>query len=68
MRFQIDFFKTTNLTPDEWNMVRRGASGLWLIAGNVDATDPKAALVEARVRQGEGRLLGSGCKIRIGKE
>lgn len=62
MRYGIDFYKTENLTPDELNMKRVNAAGLWLYAGDVDAADEREALRKAR------KVLNlDGVKIRINR-
>ncbi len=64
MRYEIHFYKTENLNPDERNAARRGAAGLWLYAIDVDAESPRAAIAAARKLQSSRGILGAGCKLR----
>ena len=57
--FDIDFFKTENLTPDELDCKRRNSAGLWLCGPIVEALTPRSAILKAR-------KMGYK-KVRIGK-
>ena len=48
MTYDIHFFKTTNLSPDEKNAMRRNASGLWLVGGRIEAKSARAACAAYR--------------------
>jgi len=53
--YEIHFFKTANLAPDERSAMRRGARGIWLIGNRVEADSPRSACAAYR-KSGE---LGS---------
>jgi hypothetical protein len=59
--YTIHFFKTQNLTPDEQNCMRKGASGLWLLGGRIKAKSAKAACVAYRK---SGDLGSDAAKLR----
>lgn len=64
MKFDIDYRKSENLTPDERNLSREGR--IWLHAGTVEADSRREALRVARELVEAGRLLfAGGDKLRI---
>jgi len=58
--YTIHFYKNTNLSPDEKNAMRRNASGIWIVGGNIEAKSAQAACAAYR-KSGE---LGSSFKLR----
>jgi hypothetical protein len=46
--YDIHFFKTANLSPDEKNAMRRNAKGIWLVGGRITAESPRAACAAYR--------------------
>lgn len=52
MRYEIDIYKTENLTPDEQNAKRHGAKGVWLRWHDCEADSPREALRIVRERTG----------------
>lgn len=63
MTYEINFYKTENLTPDELNAKRSNAAGVWLHAGTVEAGSSQEAIKIARSNQQEKGWLGNGCKL-----
>ena len=61
MRYGIDRYKTSNLTPDEQNLLRKHAHGLWVFCGDVQAENIRAALRVAREQLTDD-------KVRINKQ
>ena len=59
--YDIHFFKTQNLSPDEQNAMRRGAKGLWLVGGRVSAKSPRAACA---IYRKSGQLGSTAEKLR----
>ncbi len=60
--YTIHFFKTQNLTPDEKNCMRKGASGLWLLGGRqINAASARAACAAYRK---SGDLGSDAAKLR----
>lgn len=47
MKYDIHYFKTQNLSPDERNAMRRNARGIWLMCG-IRTEDRKSGLAQAR--------------------
>ncbi len=54
----IHFYKIDNLSPDELNAMRRGASGIWLCGGRIVAKSGRAACAAYR----KSRQLGSNAR------
>lgn len=49
MRFQIDFYKTENLSPDERSCMRTNQSGVWLCTGAFyEAKNARDAITQAK--------------------
>jgi len=59
--YDIHFFKTSNLSPDEKNAMRRNASGLWLFGGRIEAKSARAACAAYRK---SGELGCNAAKLR----
>ena len=59
--FDIHFFKTSNLSPDEKNAMRRNASGIWLVGGRIEAKSARAACAAYRK---SGELGSNASKLR----
>lgn len=60
MLFQIDYYKVTDLTPDETNVKRKNALGVWLHAGEVEADTARLAKNTARRLIRQGQLFAPG--------
>jgi len=56
--YDMQFYKTENLTPDELNAKRAGSSGLWLCGGRIEAASGRSACAAYR----KSRQLGSGAE------
>ena len=48
MKFDIHFYKTRNLSPDERNALRSNQSGVWLLGPRIEAVSAHAACAAAR--------------------
>ena len=59
--YDIHFFKTSNLSPDEKNAMRRGAAGIWLCGGRIEAKSARAACAAYRK---SGQLGSNATKLR----
>lgn len=59
--YDIHYFKTSNLSPDEKNAMRRGASGLWISGGRVSAKSARSACAQYRK---SGQLGSNAAKLR----
>jgi hypothetical protein len=59
--YDIHFFKTASLSPDEQNAVRRGSSGLWLVGGRIEAKSGRSACALYRK---SGQLGSNARKLR----
>jgi hypothetical protein len=46
--YDIHFFKTNDLSPDEKNAMRRDARGIWLVGGRIEAKSARAACAAYR--------------------
>lgn len=47
MKYDIIYFKSQNLTPDERNSMRKNQTGVWLMSG-IRTSDRKAGLAQAK--------------------
>jgi hypothetical protein len=59
--YDIHFFKTEHLSPDEKSALRKGASGLWLCGGRISASSARAACAAYRK---SGELGSRAAKLR----
>lgn len=59
--YDIHFFKTENLTPGERNCKRKGATGIWLQGGRIEAKSARAACAAYRK---SGQLGSGAAKLR----
>jgi hypothetical protein len=59
--YDIHFFKTSNLSPDEKNVMRRNAFGIWLVGGRIKAKSARAACAAYRK---SGELGSNASKLR----
>jgi hypothetical protein len=50
--YDIHYYKTQNLRPDERNAMRKNQTGIWLMGPRVEAENPHAACARARKEQG----------------
>lgn len=46
--FLFDYYKTTNLSPDELNAMRRNQKGVWLCGPSIAADSARKAFKKAR--------------------
>lgn len=53
--YDLDYFKDSNLTPDEKNAMRRNQSGVWLVGPLIQADSPRRAIAAAH-KQGFKRV------------
>ena len=46
--YEIDYYKTENLSPDEQNAMRSNQRGIWLVGESVEADSPRKAIIAAK--------------------
>lgn len=62
MKFDINFYKVENLTPDEQNYRRKNQQGVWLATGlSIEAPSARKAITLARR---EEHFSGKGNRLR----
>jgi len=54
--YEIDYYKTEGLTPDELNVMRSNQSGIWLCGQSVKAESQRKAIVEAKKIYGDQKI------------
>jgi hypothetical protein len=59
--YNIHFFKNANLSSDEKDCIRSNASGIWLVAGRIEAKSARAACAAYRK---SGELGSNAAKLR----
>lgn len=54
--YEIDYYKTENLNPDELNVMRRNQRGIWLCGERISADTPRKAILEAKRLYGRQKV------------